>query len=147
MTARTITVPGEPIAKGRPRFYAGRAYTPARTREYDEKIRTAYMARYGNMDPLAGPVSVCVSAYFKIPQGWNKQKTADAEHDEILPTKKPDVDNVVKSALDGLNGQAWQDDSQVVRLAGNKYYSDTPRMEITVYPVAGDGNKGQRNEA
>lgn len=144
---RTVVVPGEPIAKGRPRFYGGRAYTPQRTRQYEEKIQTAYRASYGDLDPLAGPVAVCVSAYFKIPSGWNKAKTADAERDNVLPTKKPDVDNVVKSALDGLNGIAWQDDSQVVRLVGNKYYSTEPRLEITVCQVVGEGNKGQRNEA
>ena len=104
------------------------------------------MARYGNMDPLAGPVSVCVSAYFKIPQGWNKQKTADAEHDVILPTKKPDIDNVAKT-IDGLNGLCWKDDSQIVQISACKYYSSEPRLVITVWPVAGEGNKGQKNEA
>ena len=147
MTARTITVPGEPIAKGRPRFYAGRAYTPARTREYESQIKKTYGTSYGSEEPMTGPVSVCVSAYFKIPSGWSKSKTAEAQRYDILPTKKPDVDNLLKIALDGLNGLAWQDDSQVVSVSGQKYYSDTPRMEITVYPVAGDGNKGQRNEA
>ena len=42
---------------------------------------------------------------------------------KLLPTKKPDVDNVAKSVLDALNGVAWLDDSQVVRLEISKSYS------------------------
>lgn len=144
--ARTVVVPGEPKAKGRPRFWHGHAYTPATTRHYEDQIRTAYCAKYGSTDPYTGPVAVSVAAYFKIPKNWSRQKTADAEHDYILPTKKPDIDNVCK-VIDAINGIAWVDDSQIVMLSGQKYYSTDPRLVITVWPVAGNGKKEQKNEA
>ena len=30
---------------------------------------------------------------------------------EMLPTKKPDVDNIIKIILDSLNGLAYKDDA------------------------------------
>lgn len=42
----------------------------------------------------------------------------------ISPTKKPDMDNVVKIVLDALNGFAWHDDAQVVDLSVMKVYTD-----------------------
>lgn len=35
---------------------------------------------------------------------------------ELLPTKKPDIDNIVKAVLDALNEVAYRDDTQVVEL-------------------------------
>ena len=51
---------------------------------------------------------------------------------QIKATKKPDIDNVIKSVLDGLNGVAYEDDKQVVKLTANKYYGVQPRVEITI---------------
>lgn len=37
-------------------------------------------------------------------------------NDEVLPTKKPDYDNIIKVILDALNGVVYHDDSQVYRV-------------------------------
>ena len=50
----------------------------------------------------------------------------------IRPAKKPDIDNVIKSILDALNGVAYHDDTQVVAVFAEKYYSDTPRVEVEI---------------
>ena len=50
-------------------------------------------------------------------------------------TVKPDVDNLVKAALDGCNGFSFEDDKQVVAIVGFKAYAERPRMEIEVLPV------------
>ena len=49
-----------------------------------------------------------------------------------MPTKKPDLDNVLKAVLDGLNGIAFVDDSQVVNVCMAKHYDLTPRVAVTV---------------
>lgn len=51
---------------------------------------------------------------------------------ELLPAKKPDIDNVVKAVLDALNKVAYRDDNQVVELQIRKQYSERPRLEICI---------------
>ena len=54
---------------------------------------------------------------------------------QIRPTKKPDADNCAKSVLDALNKIAFDDDSQIVELHVNKYYSENPRVTITLEEI------------
>jgi Holliday junction resolvase RusA-like endonuclease len=48
------------------------------------------------------------------------------------PTKKPDLDNLAKSVLDGLNGVVYLDDSQLVSLHITKVYDHSPGVDIMV---------------
>lgn len=50
-------------------------------------------------------------------------------------TKKPDVDKLVRAALDPMSGILFRDDSQVVRLVATKEYAapgDAPRVEVSI---------------
>ena len=48
---------------------------------------------------------------------------------------RPDIDNLVKIVLDGLNGVAFMDDKQVIELYAIKRYSIEPRTEIMVEEI------------
>lgn len=51
-------------------------------------------------------------------------------------TSKPDIDNLLKAALDALTDAGmWSDDSQVVQVNAAKMYGITPYMEISIQPV------------
>ena len=54
---------------------------------------------------------------------------------EILPQKKPDIDNVVKIIMDALNGAAYKDDKQVVSVFESKFYDDDPKVIVEVEQV------------
>ncbi|CZR99762.1 Endodeoxyribonuclease RusA [Clostridioides difficile] len=54
----------------------------------------------------------------------------------IRPNKKPDLDNIIKSVADSLNGIAYKDDSQIVEVVSKKYYSDRPRVEVELEDVS-----------
>lgn len=42
----------------------------------------------------------------------------------MLPTRhKVDVDNLVKTVMDSLNGVVWKDDDQVIELKAKKHYT------------------------
>lgn len=53
------------------------------------------------------------------------------EH-RIRPTVKPDLDNVAKLIYDALNGVAWHDDNAIVDTQVRKFYSDNPRVDVTI---------------
>ena len=56
-----------------------------------------------------------MSLTFLFPRPIGKQWTTKPMPRE-WKAKKPDVDNLVKSVLDALNGLAFQDDAQIVQL-------------------------------
>ena len=51
---------------------------------------------------------------------------------EILPTSKPDVDNVIKGIFDAMNEIVWKDDKQAVDVSIRKRYSETARATVEV---------------
>ena len=132
-----FTVPGEPRGKGRPRFTrSGHAYTDRETKAYEEKIVAYYrMTLRGTRVPDEAFVSVDVVAYLPIPKDATKAQIAGMAAKTILPSRKPDVDNVLKAVLDALNGVAYKDDSRVYRTSCVKFYSAEPRLEITIREV------------
>lgn len=122
-----IVVPGQPKSKGRPRFARGRAYTPASTLQYERLVAAA--AREVIAQPIAVNVQVDIIAVYRIPKSWPKAQQAAAARGDIMPTR-PDLDNVIKIILDGLNGAAYVDDEQVHMISAEKTYGDEPKVEI-----------------
>lgn len=135
-------IPGEPGAKGRPRFstFGGHptAYTDKKTRLYESLVRDAYLQQVGNPSPIQKEISVEIKAYFNIPKSASKKKRADMESGKIRPVKRPDTDNIAKIVLDSLNGIAFEDDKQVVELTVTKRYSERPRVEVSIWEESGE---------
>lgn len=133
-------VMGEPVGKGRPRMttrggYA-HAYTPKKTSEYEEKLKFEFMASTSDKMPVYEkgiPLKVEMVMAFAIPKSFSKKKTEQARLGLIVPTKKPDVDNVIKQ-LDALNGLAFYDDSQITSITAEKIYAEEPYLEVKIHP-------------
>lgn len=128
----TFVIPGEPVAKGRPRMTrTGHAYTPSKTRLYEEHIRDLWKKKTVAEPPTGLPLRVCVDAFFPIPKSMSKKNRKAL--DGAPHTKKPDADNVAKAVLDALNGLAFDDDSRICDLTITKRYAlDNPRVEVTL---------------
>lgn len=129
-----ITVPGDPVGKGRPRFVraTGRTYTPESTSRYENLVRITFATKYPDHVPIDNPIELTIRAFFSIPKSWTKKRTAEASRGGYPKTSKPDVDNIIKSVCDGLNGVAWTDDARIHRISASKEYSDQPRVEIRI---------------
>ena len=129
-----FTVEGAAVPKQRPRISGRRAYTPKRTKDYEERVLNAFRSSYSGFYPAFGkdtPVRICISIYQAIPKSWSKKKCLQAEQGEIVPlSRNGDIDNIAKSILDALNGFAYEDDCQVVRLKITKSYSMEPYAEV-----------------
>lgn len=130
----TIWLEGEPVAKARPRMTrSGHVYTPDKTTKAENEIRRAWQEKHGSI--IEGPVAVSVVFMLKMPETWSKAKKLMAQYREVLPTKKPDVDNLVKTVFDALNGLAYDDDKQIVELSARKVYACKPGTVIRVREI------------
>lgn len=139
MEAICFTVPGKPQGKARARtFYNPKtkgmsSMTPEKTVLYENLISTCYLQEAGEerfSDDAY--LKVRIQAFYEIPKSSTKTKKAAMASGEILPDKKPDIDNIAKAVLDALNEVAYRDDTQVVELQMRKKYSDRPRLEICI---------------
>ena len=130
-----FTVKGEPKGKGRPRFTkSGQVYTPGGTSTYESLVGFSYRNSARGYK-FTSPVRVTVRAFHKPPKGKSKRVVEDMLNGRILPTKKPDLDNVAKIVLDGLNKVAWEDDTQVVEMMVIKRYAEEPMVAVTIEEI------------
>lgn len=105
--------------------------TPDKTVLYENFIATRYMEAAGEQRFSDGAyIKARIQAFYEIPKSSSKVKKTAMLSGELLPTKKPDIDNIVKAVLDALNEVAYRDDTQVVELQVRKQYSEKPRLEI-----------------
>ena len=136
MNSLAIVIPGKPVGKGRPRFSTAngfpRSYTPAKTVEYENLVRLAWMQ--AGHEKIEGPIEVMIDASFSIPKGTSKKKAA--EMDKKVYPHKPDCDNIAKAVLDALNGIAYDDDAQIVALRIAKNYRlEGPQVRAVFIPL------------
>lgn len=91
-------IAGRPQPKQRAKYSAktGKFYTPRETLVYENYVKEITKEHVAL--PLSGAVKVEMTLYFNI------------------ASKKPDIDNVIKSILDGMTGAAYIDDSQVLEV-------------------------------
>lgn len=134
-----FTVPGEPVGKGRPRIGRvgahARMFTPPKTASYEGLIAHAGQQAMNGRALIEGPVMVEMDIALSIPQSMSKKRKAQALAGQLFPTKKPDMDNVIKAIYDGLNGVVWKDDVQVVKAVVGKRYGETPGVRVKVVPL------------
>ena len=120
-----VVIPGSPIGKGRPRGTAAggfvRLYTPKKTADWERSA--ALIARNAWMDaPLDKcAIEVEVVAVFHRPKRLMRKKDPECRVPHI---SKPDIDNVLKCALDmAVMAGVMRDDSLVSKVSASSYYS------------------------
>ena len=125
---------GKIRGKARPKVntYTLRAYTPKETKDYENLIQQYFVLKYPKYVPIEGRVSVSITAYFPIPKNTSKANTELMLKNEISPTKKPDIDNIVKIVLDALNKIAFKDDNQITKLNVEKKYTEEEKIVVKI---------------
>lgn len=129
-----FTVLGEPRGKQRPRVTRkGNTYTPAETVQYENLVRIEYRRQCGDYRfPDDAALDMRIMAYYAIPKSASKKKRQEMLEHRIRPLKKSDWDNVGKIIADSLNEIAYKDDVQIVDGQVRKFYSDQPRVVVTI---------------
>lgn len=127
-------VPGKVIGKGRPRLnsYTGVVYTPTRTKDYESLVEQYFLLKYPRFKALEGRIKINIIAYFSIPKTTKKADINEMLENNISPTKKPDIDNIVKSILDSMNKFAFKDDNQITKLEVEKKYAIEDKVYVKI---------------
>ena len=127
-------VPGKITGKGRPRVNTATAiaYTPTKTKEYEELVKQYFIIKNRCAKPLEGRLAVTIKAYFGIPKNTSKKQKEEMLNNNISPVKKPDIDNIAKIILDALNKLAFNDDNQIIKLRIEKVYSEEEKVYIKI---------------
>ena len=134
-----FTYYGEVVGKGRPKTRVkgkfAQIYTPEKTRLFEDAIRFEFMASNCEQMPVyerEKALKASITVGVPIPPSYSKKKQALCRDGFIAPTKKPDADNVQKSIFDALNGFAYVDDVQIVKVIFEKKYANVPFVEVEI---------------
>ena len=134
----SIEVSGTPVAKQRPRGYNTkqgkiRFYTPSSNKEFEYLIRERAESVFKK--PLTCPVKVSVEFLMPRPGRliWKTKPMPRCPCD-----KRPDIDNLLKSVTDGLNGVAYLDDGQISEVVAYKKYHSGEEGPKTIIVIEED---------
>lgn len=118
----SIIINTRPVPKQRPRLSKFAVYTPKKTTDYENLIAYEWKKKFKNLI-LKGAVKLDLLFCFK------KAKTCK----KTFHTQRPDIDNLEKAVLDGLNKVAFVDDCQIIELNSKKVFfgTDAVLIEIT----------------
>ncbi len=128
-----LTIPGNPIAKQRPRFSkTGKTYDrQSREKKLVRCLMMKEIADQGYLKRLQEPISVHMTFHTPIPNSWS-QKRKESVLGKCNPAR-PDLDNYVKFYCDVMNDLVYQDDNLITELWCEKKYSDKPKVVITIF--------------
>lgn len=130
----TFVIKGIPKVKQRPRFSTRKGkvitYTPKTTASFENLVKLKAEKEF--LRPLEGAIHLSIRFYLPRPQRmiWKTRPMP-----EICCDKRPDIDNLAKAVIDGLNGIAFKDDGQIADLHITKKYhagDSEPRTIIMV---------------
>jgi Holliday junction resolvase RusA-like endonuclease len=131
-----FTIYGEPVPKGRPRFSTrGKfpvAYTPEKTKNYESDVGMMAKAAMGASEPLEGALEAFIYVTFPVPASYSKKRTETCLIGQEKHTKKPDLDNVIKSVIDGMDKIVFENDSQITSIHSTKVYGEVAKVEVVV---------------
>lgn len=107
-------------------------FTPARTKFFHDMIRAVVADVLAGAKPIDGPVRVDMTFVMQLPKSWPKWKKQAALDGHIVPTGRPDMDNLEKALLDAFNKVLIVDDALVIERYARKIYGTLPAIHARV---------------
>ena len=125
-----FVIPGPAQAKQRPRVNrnTGRIYTPGATHKYEKLVKESYGDNPCFEDQF---ISIKIVFKFEVPKSCSKKKRAEALEGNLRPTKA-DIDNYIKSVLDGLNKVAFLDDRYICSIEASKIFAEEAETIVEI---------------
>lgn len=141
----SITHPGKPRGKGRPRGRivmprSGKSpfihfYTDAETEAYETALRWRAKAAMRSAKPFEGPLAMRLFCMMPIPISWPQRDKDAALAGTKFPTSSFDFDNICKAVCDGFNGVVYLDDKQIIRALIVKEFATDPGIIAEFYSL------------
>lgn len=140
---------GKVRGKGRPRFQRlgnfVKTYTDKDTVNYENLVRLSFIESGCKPYDSEAQLNAIVKIYIATPKSTSKKKLQLMLEGKIRPTKKPDIDNVLKSLFDGLNKVAYNDDTQIISVLCEKYYSLNEKLSVDIYDIGEEYHPIKKN--
>ena len=130
-----MTVPGEP----KPWQVWVRMSAPTRGyqefKAYQATIQAKCLEAWRNKPLIETAVEINLVFIKSYPNNLPKREANRERRLKEALCQKPDLDNMVKAAIDGVKGTVLKDDTVVTRLSAEKRFGPEPMTMITVYEV------------
>ena len=127
-----MTVPGEP--KPWQVWVKMSAPTPGYLafKVWQAMIQVACKQEWGNKELIETAVEIHLEFVRSYPNNLPKKEASREKRLREALVRKPDLDNIVKAAIDGIKGIILKDDTVVTRLSAEKRFGPEPMTMITI---------------
>jgi len=127
-----MTIPGEP--KPWQVWVRRSAPTPGylEFKAYQATIQAKCLEAWGTKPLIETAVAIHLVFIKSYPKNLPKKEASRERRLREALVRKPDLDNMVKAAIDGVKGIIIKDDTVVVRLSAEKRFGPEPMTMITV---------------
>ena len=133
-----MTVPGEP--KPWQVWVRMSAPTPGylEFKAYQQTIQAKCLEAWGTKPLIETAVAINLVFIKSYPKNLPKKEASRERRLREALVRKPDLDNMVKAAIDGVKGTVLKDDTVVVRVTAEKRFGPEPMTVITVLTARGE---------
>jgi Holliday junction resolvase RusA-like endonuclease len=121
----------KPVPQKQTQWSKWGAYDPSKK---DKEALIWQMTPYAPEEAFFGPAEVDLMFYLPIPQSTSKSQRRGMIEGNVLPIKKPDVDNLGYIVTNAMQNLFYRTDSQIVDLHLHKRYAEVPRTVVKVIP-------------
>ena len=130
-----MTIPGEP--KPWQVWVRRSAPTPGylEFKAYQETIQAKCLEAWGAKPLIETAVAIHLVFIKSYPKNLPKREASRERRLREALVRKPDLDNMVKAAIDGVKGTVLKDDTTVTQLSAEKRFGPEPMTMITVKEV------------
>lgn len=136
-----FTIPGNWTPERKRSYRRGKFTTRVDTPEVTQYKARAALCASQAMDgilPFEEPMSAEIVWYTPKPGSYRKH--------ENLPWKRPDLDNLAKALMDGIDGICMTDDAVFVDLTLRKRFDHRERVEVRIWPADPDWPYDRRKD-
>ena len=127
-----MTIPGEP--KPWQVWVRRSAPTPGylEFKAYQATIQAKCLEAWGTKPLIETAVAIHLVFIKSYPKNLPKKEASRERRLREALVRKPDLDNMVKAAIDGVKGTVLKDDTVVTQLSAEKRFGPEPMTMITV---------------